>query len=216
MTQSSHVPDTKQEIVSQFMADKLLLRLDRHPSGAPTAMAAQWRAKQALQKYLSALPVPLLRLLHSCEGGYAVLWHGDSSYHPGAWQGVQAVAFLNLAELESRPETALSPFGQLVDHLLGSLCREPAAYLSEGASVSPHWSAFHGRLLAAKRLNYASNERATESPVAYFRWAFAQYCADRQKLSTVDPQAYRLLHSTVFSESYWHGHPLSSSTSAEE
>jgi len=153
-----------------------------------------------------------LHELLTAQGGYPVVWHHDTYYHPERWHNghhdLQGVAFLNVCQLETEPEIPLRTLARLIDHLLGSLCQTPVAYISEGTCVSRHWTDFYPRLLSAYELGYANDEQTRQSPSEYFCWAFSCYCLDKRLLSATDPQAYRLLHSTLFSESYWRSHPL--------
>ena len=204
----------KQRALSCLLQRKALVRLPAPDAGEQAA----WSARRALSRMLARLPATLLDELSRATGGYLVVWQGDTGYIPGPWADADrtlfAVALLNAAELEAAAEPTYGVLAQLVDHLLGSLTEVPVGFISRGSSASPAWSDFHRRLLAAHGLGYADDETARRSPSGYFAWAFANYCLDRRRLAALDAQAYRLLHSTIFSEAYWRGHPLTPSISA--
>ncbi|NPV07563.1 MAG: hypothetical protein HPY83_06310 [Anaerolineae bacterium] len=145
-------------------------------------------------------------------GGFIIFWDGETVYHPGPWHHgdceAQGVALLNARAFLEDPKPALRALAGLLDHFLGSRCTWPARYITSGQPYSPHWRQFYHRLVAAYQLQYADDAEARRSPQAYFRWAVAAYLDDALSLQATDPQAYRLLRSTLFSAPFWKGHPL--------
>jgi len=175
-------------------------------------LAATAGARDALRRLLSPLPPASLDELSEAAAGYFVVWSGETCYRPGLSQHGEAVlagvALLNLDQLLAQALPVLRTLAALVDHLLGSPDGRLPAPISREALASAAWAEFHRRLLAAYSLGYADDEAARGSPTEYFAWAFAAYCRDRRQLAATDPLAYRLLHSTVFSQAYWRGHLL--------
>ncbi len=191
--------------------------LQRHKVLLPEPVPGQdtpslWSMRRGLERNLSHLPASALRELERMREGYIVVRPGETAYCPGEClvgnRTLQAVAFLDPATFEESPEAGLGAISALLDHLLGSLCRLPERRISEGTAASAAWGDFYPRLLAAHRLGYADDPEARSSPTAYFQWAFRRYCTDASTLQAVDPHAYRLLHSTLFSDAFWRGHPL--------
>lgn len=178
------------------------------PGRRPTA----WELRRHLDSFLSRLPAACLQEMTEAPGGFVAFTEADTTYHPGAWRhgscAAQGVAVLNAPAFLEDPAPGLRALAGLLDHLLGSLCALPAQFISAGQPYSPHWSEFHRRLVAAHQLGYADDPAALQSSTGYFQWACARYLVDADDLQATDPQAHRLLRSTVFSAAFWQGHPL--------
>jgi len=198
--------------LSRFMTLKVHVALESEAAMSACGPERVWLAKRAVERLLAPLPPSALEQLTNMPNGHILVGGFRTRYHPSlyAWQEdlLRSVVLVDVSELESCPERFLRALARLVDHLLGSGLAEPVAFISEGATVFPSWQEFHSRLVDAFTLGYASDQQAQLSPSTYFTWSFSQYCLDRKQLSSVDPLAYRLLHSTVFSEAFWRAHPL--------
>ena len=200
-------------------------RYDSRESTLATYIAAKARfdvahdqqvpARRALRRLLAQLPSALVTELSQAPGGYIVVRPGPSGYEPETLalgcETLRAVAFMDLDDLVGFRRTALDAFAGLLDHFLGSRLEPGGRTISGGSTATPGWADFHRRLLAAFALGYADEEPARAAPTAYFTWAFARYCQGHQALAGADPLAHRLLRSTLFSEAFWRGHPLSES-----
>lgn len=171
-----------------------------------------WKLRRRLASFLSQLPPACLQEMTEAPGGFTIFWDGETGYHPGPWERhgcrAQGAALLDASAFLVDPKPALRALAGLLDHLLGSRCAWPARYISSGQPYSPRWRQFYHRLVAAQRLQYADDREARQSPEAYFRWAVAAYFDDAASLQATDPQAYRLLRSSLFSAAFWKGHPL--------
>ena len=200
-------------------------RHDSRESTLATCIAAKARfdlahdeqvpARRALRHLLAQLPSALVIELSQAPGGYIVVGPGPSGYDPETLalgcETLRAVALMGLDDLVAVRRPALETLAGLLDHLLGSRLESGGGTISGGSIAAPGWADFHRRLLAAFALGYADEEPARATPTAYFTWAFSRYCQGHQELAGADPLAHRLLRSTLFSEAFWRGHPLSES-----
>jgi len=178
--------------------------------GESAVEAISWKLARRLEALLSALPDTCLAELAAANGGLVVFAHSPNRYsaEPTTFAELQqrGIAQLNGAAFLSDTSPALPIIGSLLDHYLGSRF-ESDRMISTHAPGVPGWDDVHHRLLAAYATGYADSGEALHSPSAYWTWAFAGYLANRRRLSQVDPLAFRLLHSTVFDEAFWRGHP---------
>ena len=213
MSDTGRPTGTKQHALARFTRRKVLLHLPDGAAESGRATSAAWALRHSLSRLLAHWPASLSQALQDTSNGYVVISSHPTAYHPGTWSeasglALAAVAVLNASDLQTEPRRAATALACLVDHLLGSRLGTPVAMISAGATTSPAWADFPRRLLAAYQLAYDEQNARPRTPSQYFSWAFACYCLNRKQLMATDPLAYRLLHSTVFSEAFWRGHPI--------
>ncbi|NLT42856.1 MAG: hypothetical protein GXX93_09305 [Anaerolineae bacterium] len=178
--------------------------------GESAAAALSWRLARRLESFLAALPGPCLAELADAHDGLVAFSDEADQYLSGptpfAGKSRRGIARLCAATFVADAAPGLTIIARLVDHYLGSRFRSDRVISSQPPGV-PGWDDFHHRLLASHATGYADCPEAQQSAGEYFAWAFSSYLTDRRRLSHVDPPAYRLLHSTIFSEAFWLGYP---------
>jgi len=201
-----------QRTADSIMPLQAFLRAKVQFAALPSDPSGNWKLRRRLEALLAPLPAPCLLELTEVRAGFICLWHGDNEYRPDVvrCQGhdaLQAVAFINAGGLLDDPRPGLRAVARLMDHFLGSYLALPARYISDEEPGIPGWDDFHRRLVAACCLHYADDPAAHVGPGPYLQWAWTEYLLQPRELNTLDPAAYRLLRSTVFSPSFWRGHP---------
>jgi hypothetical protein len=166
-----------------------------------------WAPMQALARQIRCLPTGLWKYLLGCPGGFVVISAEESRYVPGPvtvrHRRVQNVAFVSIADLADKNERPLHATGHLIDHHLGCGGQAEGAWLSEGGGVTARWQEAGARLQRLFALGYAVDEIAQSDVQNYFAQSLALYCHDRQRLNVADPQIYKWLRSTLWSEAFW-------------
>lgn len=168
----------------------------------------EWAPVQLLGRWLSFLPAQLWETLLQWEGGYALLWAGESSYEPGEveFRGrlLCGVARISLAECAGwAPNRVLHVFGHLVDHHLGCGGEAEGAWLSEGGGLTDAWREAGQQLQRLFALGYGYDEVAQSGVRDYFAQSLAAYCRERRALSVADPQVVRWFRTTLWSVRFW-------------
>ena len=209
---ASNSSQDKQRALTEFLRRKCLVATQRSSSGYRTRPVEVWLARRALERLLSCWPPTLLHSLATAAHGYVVIGERATAYTPGPrdldGRELRSVALLHTADLKLAPERVAQALARLVDYLLGSGPGGQLRAVTDGAACSRAWQDFARRLLSSCQLAYHNKAGGEISPAEYFAWAFALYCQRPEDLVAQDPLAYRLLHSTVFSEAFWRGHPL--------
>ena len=176
--------------------------LDQSPPQVRRRFAHVWAPADLLLAHLRAWPAGLIAFWLAAPAGHIVFSASPSAYLPGGlpWRegSLAAVARLALADLVAEDRPASEAVAHLVDHLLGSRGAGPGPWLSDGAGATADLRAVGERLLELARLGYGPTE-----PRAYFAWAFSAYWLDRRALNVADPQAERLLRTTLCDEAWW-------------
>lgn len=177
------------------MQRRVVLRLPSSDATAP------WRARRAVERLLSAWPAGFLSLLADMDGLRLVVHERDSAlvHEEPANEPADYVLtlFLDVGQAAGMEEAACRAAASLAWTVI-DLCESAAE-----AEAAGRYTDFRQRLQAAHKLAYAPGDVAAESPQAYFTWACARYLQDRKGLAGQDPLAYRLLRSTVFTDSFW-------------
>lgn len=205
------VPDAHASVRRALLREKIHLAnigaLRRAP-GPSSARATQstWSLALAFASRLSIFPVALLQWWLGQPTGHAVIGGGNSFYQAGACtikrRVLVNVVWIAPADLQGDRGRIYAALASLFDHLLGSGGAETGEWLSEGGGIDPAWQRVGQRILETFRLGYAPPAQAS-TPRAYFAWAMALYCTDRQALTTADPLIARLLYTTLMDQSYW-------------
>lgn len=170
-----------------------------------------WAPMRALVRQLHLLPPQVWSHLLCRKGGFAAICSGSSHYTPGPatirHQQVTNVAFVSVEDLALDNERPLHALAHLIDHYLGCDGYAEGLWLSEGGGTSARWREAGQRLAGLFALGYAVDPVARSSVRDYFAQSLALYCRDRQRLNVADPQIYRWLRTTLWSETYWQEEP---------
>lgn len=199
------MPEARPALLRALKRERLHVEpriLESSPPHIRRRFAHVWAPADLFLAQLAAWPPGLLAFWLGVQGGHIVFTAGPSTYLPSAvpWHqaSLQGVARLSLTDLVEEPRRTLEVAAHLVDHLLGSRCATDAPWLSDGAGATAQLGAVARQTLPLIRLGYGPAE-----PHAYFAWAFAGYWLDRQALNVADPLVERLLHTTLYSETFW-------------
>lgn len=173
-----------------------------------------WAPMQALARHATCLPVPLLNHLLTYDGGFIAISTGQSRYAPGPatlpagsgrFQKVHNVAFVSVEDLAGQNERPIHVIGHLIDHHLGCAGELSLPWLSEGDGITPALQAAGARLPHLFALGYGVDQVAQSNVRDYFAQSLALFCQDRQRLNVADPQIYKWLRSTLYSQAFWQG-----------
>lgn len=183
----------KSDALAQTMALRLRLHL---PADADVA----WQARRALERLLAAWPASYLARLATTDGLCLVVHQGETalSVDPARQAaGCRLTLFFSLDHLL----TGAEPLWPATAALAMAVLADAAAHGGPSAAVIR--SEFERRLETARGLSYAWAEADEAAAASYLSLACSAYLADRAALAGQDPQAYRLLRSTLFSEGFW-------------
>jgi hypothetical protein len=180
----------KSDALAQIMSRRLQLRV---PDDADLA----WRARRALERLLGAWPAAFLARVADADGLCLAIHQGQTGLATAAADQAgdcRVTLSFGLEQLLDAADVARAATGALAMSLLAN-CGGPRAAMVRAE--------FERRLAAASGLDYASAGDEGRAESSYLAWACAAYLADRAALAGQDPQAYRLLRSTLFSEDFW-------------
>lgn len=205
------MPDAHAAVRRALLREKIHLasiRTPRRVPGSPSARETQsaWSLALTFASRLSVFPIALLQWWLSQPTGHAVIG-GEASFYQAGACAVKRRVLVNVvwvapADLQDDRGRVYAALAGLFDHLLGCRGAEAGEWLSEGGGIDPGWQRVGQRILETFRLGYAPTAHAS-TPRAYFAWAVALYCTDRQALTIADPLIARLLHTTLMDQAYW-------------
>lgn len=205
MAMTREYPQDRRGLLRALKRERLHVEpraLDQSPPPVRRRFAHVWAPADLLLEWLAAWPTGLVAFWLAAPAGHVVFSAEPSAYLPQglAWheRTLPAVARLALADLVAQDCPALPIVAHLVDHLLGSRGSPAGKWLSDGAGASEALQEVGSRLRSLAQLGYGPPE-----PHAYFAWAFSGYWLDRRALNAADPQAERLLRTTLCDEAWW-------------
>ncbi len=202
------MPDAHAAVRRALLREKIHLARIAAPRRAPGSSFARagqsaWSLALAFASRLSVFPAALLQWWLSQPTGHAVIGGENSFYQVGACavrrRVLVNVVWIAPADLQGDRGRVYAALASLFDHLLGCGGAATGAWLSEGGGIDPGWQRVGQRILETFRLGYAPPAHAS-TPRAYFAWAVALYCTDRQALTTADPLIARLLRTTLMDQ----------------
>ncbi|MHB0874665.1 MAG: hypothetical protein ACYC5O_01335 [Anaerolineae bacterium] len=182
---------SKSDALARLMERRVQLRL------SPDATAA-WTARRGLERLLSVWPAAYLACLADSEDLCLVIAPGDTGFAlADSASGCRLTLSIDPGQLAGPGDAACDAGAALATAILArcGLQADPRAALV--------LAEFERRLATAHGLSYAAPEAALQSPRSYLIWACSRYLRDSKALAGEDPQAYRLLHSTLFADTFW-------------
>ena len=166
-----------------------------------------WAPMRSLSQQISCLPPPLWNHLASLESGFVLVCAGGTRYAPGTatvrHREVRGVAFISVEDLAEENERPLHVVGHLIDHQLGCAGEPDGPWLSDGGGTAPRWQKAGARLPHLFSLGYGVDEIALANTHDYFAQSLALYCRDSRRLNIADPQIYKWMRSTLWSQAFW-------------
>lgn len=177
------------------------------PPNLLARFSSQWEPVDRLARLLEEMPLGALQFLLDSPTGALIISPAETGYTPGpvvvgkikAQNGV----FVSAQALLDDEADVLRAIARLYDHLLGSMGATDGPRLSDGVGITPAWTevgAQIGRLFA---LGHNPDPLCHRSPADYFAQSLALYITRPRDLNVADPNMYKLLQRTFFSETFW-------------
>ncbi len=200
----------ERSFITSFMVDKLHVEpraLELAGGGGSERFGNIWAPARAAMRWISKLPVGLLKYLGSCSRGHIVITHLPSRYleqYTFRGRELSGVVLVCVTELGGgAPMRPLHVLGHLLDDLLGRGHNVEGPWLSEGGGALPPLKEVAGRIARLFPLGYGVDKIARQSPREYFAQSLALYFSDERRLNTSDPQMHRLFRRTLLAEEFW-------------
>jgi len=166
-----------------------------------------WQPSERLLVELGQLPTGLLSLWAASTRGHVVLTHFSSTYRPGSqsWRksSLESVCYLALSDLEAWSRRPALVLFHLLDHLLGSDCRESGGRLSDGEGSHSMLRDVGQRFVTIEALGYGHDELRVQTRHDYFAHTLWLHLYDPEKLNVLDPLVFKLYANTLLDEGFW-------------
>ena len=177
------------------------------PPQTAARFASPWEPVERLAAVLERLPLGALDFLLASPTGALVVSPGGPQYVRETQllhrTQLENVAFVPAAALLEGPTQPLRVVAHLYDHLLGSAGAADGPCLSDGVGITPAWTEVGVQIPRLFALGHNPDPICRASPADYFAQSVALYAALPRDLNVADPNMYKLLARSFFSENFW-------------